>query len=701
MLRNLLASGASALVGFGLVGSLPPMSAYRGGQDGEAKPKKVEGTISTTVTVAAEDTEALLHQAYERLRRIKSERLEDRQKALVERASEMYRRAIKAYEAKQEDPARATALAALELARAVEQARAAREIARPDPDLPAPPATPAPPAPPAPPVAVVAPLTPTAPLPPLPPPMDVTIATAPRIAIAPRAIAEGKKYVTRTVPSSEVKVVGKLEAKPGDEAQVIELRVDEPKVTVEGKANVESGTFVVQNVEGKPIMVRTEPLRAITLAEKAKGQDPTKALRSFTYSVPLQGSSPAEARAQVQKAYEAVKKAREAKKDGENRGVLDTARDLYNSARAAAEAGENAKAIGLAQAAISLAGVPSVDALAIKEKTEKALQDAKAEARKAQAELERHRAVLEKLAKDQRDDQAAKEKALKEVEIEVTGARKQAAEALAQAKVELDKQRHALTIARDHAQAQAHAKLVEGKPAQIQVQTSGDGQIQVQVATQTTDKDGKAETSVQIHAFKDGKEIPADQLKLEKKGDAYILRLDPKVGKQEKEAKKDKEKGEAKPKEEVKVLAPRVFIENLEKKVAEEIKSALDDSIVGIGVSIREDEGKLLVQDTIAGGPAAKDGRIKQGDQIVGVEDKDGKVVEFAGKPLAEAVELIRGPEGSKLKLVVQPVGSVERKTYELTRAKVAVPKEPEAPEAKASESPKDKGGELPPEIKD
>jgi len=229
----------------------------------------------------------------------------------------------------------------------------------------------------------------------------------------------------------------------------------------------------------------------------------------------------------------------------------------------------------------------------------------------------------------------------------------------------------ALTIAQGQ-QAKALARVVEGKPLQAHLQSITAGPIEVRVVTKTEDADGKAETTLQVHVFKDGQEVPADQVKLEKKGDSYILRLDAK------EAKKVKE--QAKPA----TVVPGILIEKFQKKVAEEAKPAEDESIVGIGVSIREDDGKLFVQEMIAGGPAQKDGRLKTDDQIVGVEDKDGKVVEFVGKSMAEAVELIRGPEGSQVKLIVTPAGSTERKTYELSRARIVVP-----------------GTELPPKIQD
>lgn len=667
MLRNLLASGASALVGFGLVGALPSMSAYRGGQDGEAATRKTEApqaTAAATVVLGAADTPSLLRQAYDRLRRIRSERLEDRQRALVERASEMYRRAIKAHDAGETDQARGQTLAVLELVRAVEQARAAREVARPDPELPAPPAPPVPPT-------LAVPAAPAVvPLPPLPPPLDVTTVTGVALPRIPaKAIVTGRRADGKMIDHARVI------AKPDGEIQTIDI-VGDVKITAEDKPADQIKTVIVQDVEGKPLTIRTEPLQVLGLAAPTQTAEGLKSTSALSFRVVAPDGGPAEARAKVRQAYEAVKKARKAKKAGENHVLLDTARDLYNSARAAAEAGDHAKAEGLAQAAISLTNVPNVDPKTIQERYAREAKKAQEAARKAQAELEKHHAELVLRSRNLRKDhdQAGKEL----VEIQVLG-KKEAAQAK---KAASEKHPEAVTIVR----------TLPGHP----LVKSLNGPVEVRVKAQSEQNDGESQTTFEIHAFKDGREIPTDQLKMEKKDKVYILRFHEKEAKTEKETKQEKSD---KP-EKIQEVQPRVYIQG-RAEPAEAGNPDLDESIVGIGIAIRDDGGKMIVQELIPGGPAAKDGRLKTNDRIVGAEGADGKIIEFADQPLGAAVERICGPEGSKIKLVVQPAGSDERRTYELTRARIVVNPDPEAAPTENAPKDKDKGDDLPPEIQD
>jgi hypothetical protein len=102
------------------------------------------------------------------------------------------------------------------------------------------------------------------------------------------------------------------------------------------------------------------------------------------------------------------------------------------------------------------------------------------------------------------------------------------------------------------------------------------------------------------------------------------------------------------------------------------------DSDGGVGIALKrgEDEegGYPIVAEFLPGGAAEKDGRIKVGDEIAGIEKEGGEKIDFKGKDLQEIVGLIRGPSGTKVKLVVIPNGSKEPKVYELTRQKLEIP---------------------------
>jgi carboxyl-terminal processing protease len=94
-------------------------------------------------------------------------------------------------------------------------------------------------------------------------------------------------------------------------------------------------------------------------------------------------------------------------------------------------------------------------------------------------------------------------------------------------------------------------------------------------------------------------------------------------------------------------------------------------SLEGIGASLQSIDGYPTVMDVVPGGAADKDGRLGLEDKIVGIETEDGEKEDFIGKKLSDVVRKIRGPSGTKVKIVVQPADSKEIKTYELTRQKI------------------------------
>ena len=79
--------------------------------------------------------------------------------------------------------------------------------------------------------------------------------------------------------------------------------------------------------------------------------------------------------------------------------------------------------------------------------------------------------------------------------------------------------------------------------------------------------------------------------------------------------------------------------------------------------------GDLVVNRVIEGGAAARDGRIKVGDRLRGIESEGGEGGDFRGKSPEEVAGLIRGPAGTKVRVVVVPKGQDGREVVELTRA--------------------------------
>jgi len=86
----------------------------------------------------------------------------------------------------------------------------------------------------------------------------------------------------------------------------------------------------------------------------------------------------------------------------------------------------------------------------------------------------------------------------------------------------------------------------------------------------------------------------------------------------------------------------------------------------GVGIQVTPDAGVIRVISPMDGMPAAAAG-IKPGDKITGI---DGNAV--AGQDFNEAINKMRGPVGSKVKLTVERDG--EKKPFEVTLVRADVP---------------------------
>jgi carboxyl-terminal processing protease len=79
-------------------------------------------------------------------------------------------------------------------------------------------------------------------------------------------------------------------------------------------------------------------------------------------------------------------------------------------------------------------------------------------------------------------------------------------------------------------------------------------------------------------------------------------------------------------------------------------------SLEGIGAVLRGESEYTVVQRTIPGGPARQSGQIHGGDRIVGVaQGLDGGMEDVVGWRLQDVVDLIRGPKGSVVRLLLLP----------------------------------------------
>jgi carboxyl-terminal processing protease len=92
----------------------------------------------------------------------------------------------------------------------------------------------------------------------------------------------------------------------------------------------------------------------------------------------------------------------------------------------------------------------------------------------------------------------------------------------------------------------------------------------------------------------------------------------------------------------------------------------------GIGAALQARADSVVVSKIITGAAADRHGKLKRGDQIVGVgQGAEGDLVEIRGKKLSDVVALIRGPSGSIVRLEVIPVGGDKSEVYAIPRGNI------------------------------
>ena len=94
-------------------------------------------------------------------------------------------------------------------------------------------------------------------------------------------------------------------------------------------------------------------------------------------------------------------------------------------------------------------------------------------------------------------------------------------------------------------------------------------------------------------------------------------------------------------------------------------------SLEGIGAALRSEDGYTIVASIVPGGTADKDGRLKVGDKIIGVDQGDGEMRDVVEMKLSKVVRFIRGKKGTNVRLQVKTAEDSKVEVYELTRQKI------------------------------
>lgn len=105
----------------------------------------------------------------------------------------------------------------------------------------------------------------------------------------------------------------------------------------------------------------------------------------------------------------------------------------------------------------------------------------------------------------------------------------------------------------------------------------------------------------------------------------------------------------------------------------EDFSISLHNSLVGIGAYLGEENGMCVIKELLPGGPAERNGNLHPGDKILAVAQDKKAYVNIQGMKLRQSVKLMRGPRGTKVRLMVQPFDGEpsERKEIELVRDEI------------------------------
>ena len=91
-------------------------------------------------------------------------------------------------------------------------------------------------------------------------------------------------------------------------------------------------------------------------------------------------------------------------------------------------------------------------------------------------------------------------------------------------------------------------------------------------------------------------------------------------------------------------------------KAKEDFDIRISGKLEGIGATLSERDGYIRVVSIVPGSPSWKQGDLQPNDLIQKVTQENGEPVDVADMRLDEAVQLIRGPKGTKVTLTVKKV---------------------------------------------
>ncbi|MEY2427248.1 MAG: carboxyl-terminal processing protease [Verrucomicrobiota bacterium] len=118
-------------------------------------------------------------------------------------------------------------------------------------------------------------------------------------------------------------------------------------------------------------------------------------------------------------------------------------------------------------------------------------------------------------------------------------------------------------------------------------------------------------------------------------------------------------------------------------------------SLFGIGAELVAEDGYCTIRRLLPNGPAEKSKKIKVKDRIVAVAQADQPPIDVVEMSLTKAVQLIRGPKGTQVRLTIIPEGADPSATTVVTLVRDEIKLEDSEAKAKVIELPSGHGDNL------
>ena len=106
----------------------------------------------------------------------------------------------------------------------------------------------------------------------------------------------------------------------------------------------------------------------------------------------------------------------------------------------------------------------------------------------------------------------------------------------------------------------------------------------------------------------------------------------------------------------------------------EDFDMEMNLTLCGVGAVLSMDDGALKIVEIMSGGPMDVDGRIHEGDKIVGVQQGDGEMEDIMWQPMKKSIKKIRGRKGTRVTLEIVPrsdPSGTSKKRIELVRDEI------------------------------